>query len=79
VMAVFGGFGTVIGPVLGAIAMSIVNEILSTSLPHFHTIIFGGLVVVLIIWCPGGIIQAVDMIRRRFKPQAPTSPRVAIR
>jgi branched-chain amino acid transport system permease protein len=79
VMAVFGGFGTVIGPVLGAIAMSIVNEILTTSLPHFHTIIFGGLVIVLIIWCPGGIVQAADMVRRRFKPLASTSPHEAIR
>lgn len=72
VMAVFGGAGTVFGPVLGALVMSVLKEGLSTSIPQFHTIIFGGLVLVLIIWCPGGIIQAADALRRRLKP-APAS------
>jgi branched-chain amino acid transport system permease protein len=63
VMAMFGGFGTVIGPVLGAVVMSVVKEVLSTSLPNFHPIIFGVLVIVLILWCPGGIIQAFEAAR----------------
>jgi branched-chain amino acid transport system permease protein len=67
VMAMFGGFGTVVGPVLGAVVMSIVKEILSTSLPHFHPIVFGVLVIVLIIWCPGGVIQAYDVARAKLK------------
>jgi branched-chain amino acid transport system permease protein len=70
VMAMFGGFGTVVGPVLGAVVMSIVKELLSTSLPHFHPIIFGVLVIVLIIWCPGGIIQAVEVLRAKLKSWA---------
>ena len=67
VMAVFGGAGTVFGPVLGAVLMSVVKEGLSTSIPQFHTIIFGVLVLVLIIWYPGGVIQAVEAVRRRLK------------
>ena len=67
VMAVFGGAGTVFGPVLGAVLMSVVKEGLSTSIPQFHTIIFGVLVLVLIIWYPGGVIQAVEAMRRRLK------------
>ncbi len=67
VMAVFGGVGTVMGPVLGAVVMSTVKEALSTSIPQFHTIIFGALVLVLIIWYPGGLIQIVDVLRRRLK------------
>ena len=67
VMAVFGGAGTVFGPVLGAVVMSMLKEGLSTSIPQFHTIIFGVLVLVLIIWYPGGVIQAFDVIRRRLK------------
>ncbi len=66
VMAVFGGFGTVIGPVLGAIAMTLVGELLSTNLPAFHTIIFGVLVIILIIWCPGGLVQAFGIIRDKW-------------
>lgn len=66
VMAIFGGVGTVMGPVLGAVIMSVVKEGLSTSIPQFHTIVFGVLVLVLIIWCPGGVIQVVNVLRRRL-------------
>ena len=66
VMAIFGGVGTVMGPVLGAVIMSVVKEVLSTSIPQFHTIVFGVLVLVLIIWCPGGVIQVVNVLRRRL-------------
>jgi len=67
VMAIFGGVGTVMGPVLGAVIMSAVKEGLSTSIPQFHTIIFGVLMLMLIMWCPGGLIQVVDVLRRRLK------------
>ena len=60
VMAVFGGIGTVWGPVLGALIMSSIKEILSTTLPYFHTIIFGALVTMLVIWCPGGMMQLAE-------------------
>jgi len=69
VTTVFGGFGTVLGPVLGAVVMSGVKEVLSTSLPSFHPIVFGVLVVMLILWCPGGIIQVAERLRRRFRGQ----------
>jgi branched-chain amino acid transport system permease protein len=75
VMAVFGGVGTVIGPVLGAVVMSVASEFLSTALPHFHTIIFGVLVIMLVIWCPGGLVQAFEMIRGRWRRT--TSPAVS--
>jgi ABC-type branched-subunit amino acid transport system permease subunit len=57
----------VAGPVLGAVVMSIVKEALSTSVPHFQPIIFGVLVIVLILWCPGGIIQAFGVARSRLR------------
>ena len=67
VMAMFGGLGTVAGPVLGAVVMSVFKEALSTSLPHFQPIIFGVLVIVLILWCPGGMIQAFEAARSKLR------------
>lgn len=67
VMAVFGGIGTVLGPVLGAVFICLVKEVLSTSIPHLHTIVFGVLVLGLIIWRPGGLIQVVDTVAARFR------------
>jgi branched-chain amino acid transport system permease protein len=69
VMTVFGGFGTVLGPVLGAVVMSGLKEVLSTSLPNIHPIVFGVLIVVLVLWCPGGIIQVAERLRKRFRAQ----------
>lgn len=67
VMAVFGGVGSVLGPVLGAVVMSILKEVISTTIPHFHSIIFGALVVVIILWCPGGIVELARSLQRRLK------------
>jgi branched-chain amino acid transport system permease protein len=67
VMAMFGGFGTVAGPVLGAVVMSLVKEALSTNFPQLQPIIFGVLVIVLILWCPGGIMQALEAAQTRLR------------
>jgi branched-chain amino acid transport system permease protein len=69
VMTVFGGFGTVLGPVLGAVVMSGLKEVLSTSMPNIHPIVFGVLIVMLVLWCPGGIIQVAERLRRRLRGQ----------
>jgi len=79
VMAVFGGAGTVMGPVLGAVVMSVLKEGLSTTIPQFHTIIFGALVLVLIIWCPGGMIQLIGVVSRRFQRQTTAAATGAVR
>jgi branched-chain amino acid transport system permease protein len=65
--------------VLGAVTMSLVSEILSTNLPRLHTIIFGALVIVLIIWCPGGMIQAFATVRAKWARRAPPTASEAIR
>ncbi len=70
VMAMFGGIGRLWGPVLGAVAMSGLKEFLLTSIPQLHSIIFGALVLVLMLWCPGGIIELVRTVRLRFKKTA---------
>jgi len=67
VMTMFGGIGTVWGPVLGAVAMAVLREVLATSLPHFHAIIFGVLVIALILWAPGGIVELAQSLRRRLR------------
>ena len=70
VMAVFGGIGTVFGPLLGAVVMCVAKELLQTSVPHLHTIVFGALVVALILWRPGGVMQLLAGLRRRREARA---------
>jgi branched-chain amino acid transport system permease protein len=61
-MAILGGRGTVFGPVIAAAFMSFLIEILSTNLPHFHNIIFGILVTIIIILSPTGMTALIQRL-----------------
>jgi branched-chain amino acid transport system permease protein len=63
IMAIFGGMGTIWGPLLGASFLTVVMEILGTNLPHFHAIIFGALVVLVVIIEPGGLMRLIERIK----------------
>ena len=51
-----GGLGTVIGPVIGALSLSLVNNSLGTRFPEFDRVMFGLLIVVVILYMPKGIL-----------------------
>jgi branched-chain amino acid transport system permease protein len=62
IMAVFGGTGTVVGPLLGALVLSAVSEVLATQLVTLADL-FNGLVIILVVlFMPKGIS---DLIRQR--------------
>jgi len=62
IMAILGGMGTIFGPVIAAAFMSLLIEILSTNIPHFHNIIFGILVTVMIIISPRGMTALIHRL-----------------
>lgn len=70
---VLGGVGTIIGPVLGAIAFTFAEHYVS-SLTGAWLIYFGGLFVVIVIVAPGGLFGLVSLVRDRLSRG--TSPRV---
>lgn len=51
-----GGLGTVLGPVIGALSLSLVNNSLGTRFPEFDRVMFGLLIVVVILYMPRGIL-----------------------
>jgi branched-chain amino acid transport system permease protein len=55
VMVTIGGFGTVLGPVIGAIAITLVSEWLRSNYPGVHPFILGGLIITTIILLPQGL------------------------
>lgn len=59
IMAVFGGVGTVWGPVVGAVVMSALIEALWTTLKNFQAVVFGVLVILVILVSPGGLSDLV--------------------
>jgi len=57
-MALFGGGSSYVGPIVGAISLSLVNELLSAFLKaEYARVIYGLLFVVLILYLPDGVIS----------------------
>ncbi len=59
-MALFGGGKSWIGPLLGAVLLTMVNELLSISIrPEVARVIYGAMFVAVIIFMPDGIVNAL--------------------
>jgi len=56
VMALFGGVGTVFGPTIGATLFTFIHEILWAELTLLYMAIFGGILILLILFFPQGVI-----------------------
>jgi len=59
-MTMFGGQGTVWGPVIGAALLTVTGEALWTRFPFLHTALFGVLIVVILLVFPGGLIAVLQ-------------------
>jgi branched-chain amino acid transport system permease protein len=62
IMAVFGGMGTVVGPLLGALVLASVSELLSTQLVSLAELFNGLIVILVVLFMPKGL---ADVIRKR--------------
>jgi branched-chain amino acid transport system permease protein len=70
-MALFGGGGTWLGPVVGAASLSLINEGLTIFVKaELARIIYGCLFIVVIIFMPDGLIEFFSA-RKRRSPDAP--------
>lgn len=59
-----GGVGTVHGPVLGALFYVVLKETLALRWVEFHLIIFGVLFILVVLFMPGGLVEAWSRARR---------------
>ena len=62
IMAVFGGMGTVVGPLLGALVLTSVSEFLSTHLVSLAELFNGLIVILAVLFMPKGL---AELIRHR--------------
>jgi branched-chain amino acid transport system permease protein len=56
VMTILGGVGTVAGPVFGALILTAINETLWSHFPQIHTLFFGAVIVLVVLFLPRGIL-----------------------
>jgi branched-chain amino acid transport system permease protein len=64
IMAVFGGPGSVFGPVVGALLLSGVAEVLATEISTVASLFFGFVIVVAVIFMPRGLADLARRFRR---------------
>jgi branched-chain amino acid transport system permease protein len=56
VMALLGGIGTLLGPVIGATFLTIIYELLHRDFPYTYAIIVGFIIVIVVLLMPSGIV-----------------------
>jgi branched-chain amino acid transport system permease protein len=56
VMTILGGAGTVAGPIIGALLLTAINESLWSRFPQIHTLFFGLVIVLVVVFLPRGIL-----------------------
>jgi branched-chain amino acid transport system permease protein len=63
-MAVIGGIGTVVGPVLGAVVFVVVQQLLLASYSQLYLGLYGGLLILVILFEPLGLTGLAIRLRR---------------
>lgn len=71
IMTLFGGAGWIVGPITGAVVISVLQEYLLTTFKDYFLIILGSIMVIVILALPEGMTGRLT--RLRLKP-APTAP-----
>jgi branched-chain amino acid transport system permease protein len=55
--AILGGQGTILGPIVGAVALTLVSEEVWAQDPNLYQVVFGGIVVLIVLFLPGGLME----------------------
>ena len=56
IMTLFGGMGTVVGPVIGAVLLEVISDFSWLYLGRMNITIFGLILIALVLWLPDGMI-----------------------
>ncbi len=63
IMAVLGGVGTPLGPIVGAVLLTAIQETLWKNFTNLHAVLFGLSIIVVVLLMPRGIVY---LIRQKF-------------
>jgi branched-chain amino acid transport system permease protein len=71
-MAYIGGTGTIVGPILGSVFFVGIKQLLVWNVGEYHLIIFGILFILIVLFLPGGLVEAwkkILMLLPRFRTE----------
>lgn len=64
VIAFLGGVTEVMGPILGAVVLTLISEVLWAKYPYYYMIMLGGILIVLVYFIPSGILDPLNRLMR---------------
>ena len=75
IMALFGGAGTLFGPLLGAVPLVLLFEVLIATFPNYFSIVLGAVFVLIVYGLPNGVIGLLQAkLLRRAAHRVAMSP-----
>jgi branched-chain amino acid transport system permease protein len=69
-----GGVGTVFGPLVGAFALRLLNEVsgaLTGGAPGLNLVLYGALLILILAFLPDGLVSLLPRLARALKPKRP--------
>ncbi len=63
-MATFGGIGSITGQIVGAVALTLLADLLLTEFPYYYMLIYGVILVIVILFLPNGIMGLGKYIKK---------------
>ena len=66
-MAMFGGMGNLVGPVIGAALFTYIGDELITQFPDLYMLIFGVLLILVILFMPNGVLGLAQQAWRKIR------------
>jgi branched-chain amino acid transport system permease protein len=64
-MVIVGGMGTLIGPVWGAILLTLLPELLR-GIGDLRLVVYGAALTLVVLFMPGGLVQAAGWVKARL-------------
>jgi branched-chain amino acid transport system permease protein len=74
IVAMLGGAGTLAGPIVGALILETASEAFKNYFKEANLLIYGVLIIVVVLFLPGGIVGALNLKFRKEAPAAPIDP-----
>lgn len=68
-MLLFGGAGSFAGPIIGAVAITLLNELLQ-QFSAYQTLIYGVFILVVVLYMPGGLVKLFAALRKKYGRKA---------
>lgn len=59
---IFGGRGTILGPIIGAVVLTLVSEKVWEQDPNLYQILYGGIVILVVLFMPGGLLALLQQM-----------------